>query len=114
MILPSKIRFADERLKKAFAELQFSKTEDKKLFKFLTRAFVDIEKNAFCGIQIPKHLMPKEYLKKTNFNSYWKYDLPNAWRLIYIVGKEEVIVVSIVLEWMNHKEYGRKFRYTSK
>ncbi len=111
MILPCKIRFADEKVKKAFEELKNSTTEDKQLFEFLERAFKDIEENAFCGIQIPKRLIPKEYLQKYGVDNLWKYNLPNAWRLLYSVGREEVTVVSIVLEWGKHKEYDRKFGY---
>ena len=34
---------------------------------FISRAFEDIENNAFCGIQIPKKLIPKE-LSKSQIN----------------------------------------------
>jgi len=111
MILPCKIKFADEKVKKAFEELQYSTTEDKHLFDFLERAFKDIEKNAFCGIQISKKQIPKEYLKKYGIDNCWKYNLPNAWRLLYSVAREEVTVISIILEWSKHKEYDRKFNY---
>ncbi len=111
MNLPSRIRFADDKVKAAFDKLLEGKTEDKQLFEFLNRAFKDIEENAFCGIRISKKLIPKEYKKKYGVDNLWKYNLPNAWRLLYSVAKEEVIVVSIVLEWMDHKNYERKFGY---
>lgn len=59
------IVFADEKIKEAFEKLKESKTEDRRLYDFLVRAFEDIEKDAFCGIQIPKKLIPKEYEKNT-------------------------------------------------
>ena len=111
MKLPSTTKFADERLKKAFEKLKDSKTEDRQLFELLNRAFKDIEENAFCGIQIPKKLIPKEYRQKYLVDNLWKYDLPNAWRLIYSIGKKELLVISLVLEWLPHKEYDRKFKY---
>ncbi|MBN2067497.1 MAG: type II toxin-antitoxin system RelE/ParE family toxin [Candidatus Diapherotrites archaeon] len=110
MKLPSKITFAEDKLKKAFEKLKEGKTEDAQLYEFLTRAFKDLEENAFCGIRISKKLIPKEY-KNQGIDNLWKYNLPNAWRLIYSVGKHELIVVSIVLEWLDHKNYGRKFGY---
>jgi len=110
MKLPSKITFAEDKLKKAFEKLKEGKTEDTQLYEFLTRAFSDLEENAFCGIRISKKLIPKEY-KKQGIDNLWKYNLPNAWRLIYSVGKQELIVVSIVLEWLDHKKYDRKFGY---
>ncbi len=64
MKLPSKIIFAEDKLKKAFEKLKEGKTEDTQLYNFLVRAFKDIEENAFCGIRISKKFIPKEYKKK--------------------------------------------------
>lgn len=111
MILPSNLRFAEDKLQKSFEELSEGKGEDKRLYDWLMRAFEDIEKNAFCGIQLPKRLIPAEYAKKYGVNNLWKYNLPNAWRLIYSIEHQEILIVSIVLEWMDHKEYERKFNY---
>ena len=108
----SRIIFGNERLKSSFEELKISKTEDKRLYIWLIRAFEDLENNAFCGIQIPKRLIPKEYeIKFGNLDNLWKYDLPNAWRLIYTIKKGDVLILSIVLEWMNHKDYEKRFKY---
>ena len=41
----------------------------------------------------------------------WKYDLPKGWRLIYSIVNDEIVVVSLILEWFDHKEYERKFKY---
>ena len=114
MKMSCKIKFADDKLKAAFDKLLDGKTEDKQLYEFLNRAFKDIEENAFCGIRISKKLIPKEYLQKYGIDNLWKYNLPNAWRLLYSVGREEVTVVSIVLEWGSQKEYERKFGYDLK
>lgn len=108
---PSKIRFVDENLKKAFKELKNSKTEDRKLYRWLVRAFKDIEENVFCGIQIPKRLIPKDYLKRYNIKNLWKYNLPNAWRLLYSIVGDDIIIISIILEWIKHKKYQRRFKY---
>lgn len=103
---PGEIQFVDEKVKKAFQEI-----DDPDLKKFLERAFSDIESNPFCGIQIPKKQIPFEYIKKFNIHNVWKYNLPNAWRLIYSIQGGEVIILTIVLEWMDHKEYDRRFGY---
>jgi len=110
--MKSKVVFGDEKVQKAFEKLKTSKTEDEKLYKWLVRAFEDLEQNAFCGIQIPKRLMPKEYFQRfEKLDNLWKYNLPNAWRLIYTIKNSEIIVLSIVLEWMTHKEYEKRFKY---
>lgn len=109
MKLPSKVKFGDEKVKKAFIEL--SKSDENKVYSWLIRAFKDIEQNAFCGIQIPKKLIPQEYKNKHKIHNLWKYNLPNAWRLLYSVENQEIVIVSIILEWMGHKKYEKKFKY---
>jgi len=61
MEIPSKIRFCDDSVKKAFEDLKEGKSDEKELYEWIVRAFEDIEKNAFCGIQIPKKQIPKCY-----------------------------------------------------
>ena len=109
MILPSKVRFIDKKVKRAFEDLKNS--NEAWLYKFLERAFKDLEKNAFDGIQMPKNLIPKSYIQKYNIDNLWKYDLPRGWRLIYFITRDEIIVLSVILEWMNHKDYEKRFSY---
>ena len=59
-----------------------------------------LRENAFAGVQIPKRLIPRVYIKKYAVVNLWKYDLPRGWRLI-----------SAVLEWFPHHEYERRFKY---
>ena len=109
--MKSKVIFADEKVRKAFDKLKGSKGEGKMLYEQLNRAFDDIAGNAACGIRVPGKLIPKEYVSKYRVNNLWKYNLPNAWRLIYTIKGGEVVVVSVILEWMTHKEYERRFGY---
>ena len=104
----SRIQFINEKIKEAFNKL---KKEDSKMHNILLRAFNDIENNVFCGIQIPKRLIPQEYFKKYNIKNLWKYNLPDAWRLIYSIEGKNLLVISIILEWMDHKTYERRFKY---
>jgi len=109
--MKSRINFVNEKIQDSFEELKNSKTESKKLYKWICRAFEDLEENAFCGIQIPKKLIPQVYFEKHKIDNLWKYNLPNAWRLIYSIKNGEVMVLSIILEWMSHKDYERRFKY---
>jgi len=112
MNINSKVVFGNVKLKEAFNKLKDSRTEDKRLHEWMIRAFQDLENNAFCATQISKKLIPKEYIQKFGeLDNLWKYDLPNGWRLIYTVQKDKVIILSIVLEWMNHKDYEKRFGY---
>lgn len=106
----SKIIFGDEKLKKEFERLKES--NEKEIYEQLIKAFNNLKENAFCGIQIPKRLIPKEYERKFGkITNLWKYNLPNAWRLIYTIKNNSIEILSILLEWMDHKEYERKFGY---
>jgi len=108
MIKPSRVKFISEEL-----EMQFNQLKDEDpIKKGIIKAIKELEENAFSGIQIPKHLFPKEYVQKYGINNLWKYDLPNAWRLIYTVSPEdEVQLISAILEWFDHKDYERRFSY---
>ena len=106
--MKSKIQFADKKVEKLLEKLRI---ENPDMHKFLLRAFEDLEKNVFCGIQIPKRLIPKEYIQKHKIRNVWKYNLPDAWRLIYSIENKQVCILSIILEWMDHKEYERRFKY---
>lgn len=111
MELPSEIRFVDENVRKAFQKLKEGDNSEKELYEFINQALDNLEKNAFCGIQIPRRLIPKRYKKKYNVGNLWKYNLPNAWRLIYHIKGSKALVISVVLSWMDHKDYNRKFKY---
>lgn len=111
MKLPSEIRFADDSIKQAFYKLEQGDESEKELFSIINRAMDAIERNAFCGIQIPKKLIPEYYAQKYGVKNLWKYDLPKGWRLIYSIVNDEAVVISIILEWFSHKEYERRFKY---
>jgi hypothetical protein len=111
MKMKCKIQFANEKVQKAFEELGKRNSEEQMIKKYIERAFEDICNNPFCGIQIQKRLIPKEYIQKYGIKNVWKYNLPNAWRLIYSLEGRDLYIISIVLEWMDHKEYERRFRY---
>lgn len=108
-IQPSEIRWETEKLRRAFYKL---KRTDQVLFRQIDNALDEIEKNAFCSILLPKKLIPKKW---QHYSTVWKYDLPKGWRLFYTVSPPEkdgeIIILAIVLDWMNHKDYERLFKY---
>ncbi len=109
--MKSVVHFGDEKIKDAFDRLLNSKTESKMLHKWISRAIGDLAQNCFCGIQVPKKIIPKKYVQKYSIDNLWKYDLPKGWRLIYSVADGEVQIVSIILEWMCHSDYENRFKY---
>ena len=111
MEIESRVFFADKKIENSFVELKEGKFEERQLYNNLKQALDNLKQNAFSGIQIPKKLIPKEYINKYEIDNLWKYDLPKGWRLLYSIGKEGVEVLSIILEWMDHKNYEKRFNY---
>ncbi len=106
-----KYSFVNAKLEKDFYSLEKGTQEDKELFNYLRRAIADLLSNPLCGVIVPSYLWPKEYSKKYTIDNLRKYDLPDGWRLIYTLNGDKIEVISIILEWMSHKEYERRFKY---
>jgi len=105
------VAFVNKKLKSEFESLKGGKFEDKELFDFIDKAMDDLKKDSTCGIKISRKLWPKLYIQKYGVTNLWKYDLPNAWRLIYTIESDEVKIINIILEWFNHKDYKKRFKY---
>ena len=108
MSKPIHVVFANRKIESEFESLKEGKFEDKNLYKFITKAIHGLKQNPACGIKIPKKLWPKEY---ASIDNLWKYDMPNGWRLIYTIKTEEIMILNVILEWFDHKEYERRFKY---
>lgn len=106
-----RVAFAEPSIKKAFEELEKGKHEEQQLAKFLRRAIDDLKANPFCGIRVPSKLWPREYIKKYEIDNLRKYDLPKGWRLLYTIRGNELEIISILIEWLDHKNYERRFKY---
>ena len=105
------VAFASEEIKHAFEELGKGKFEDLQLLGFLRRAIDDLKKNPLIGINIPKNLIPREYIVKFDVDNLRKYDLPNGWRLLYTIKGDDIMIISVLIEWLDHKNYERRFGY---
>lgn len=107
------IYFADKKTERNFHRLRTNE-ELKDLYRFILRAIDDIKHKPDCGTSMTKRLIPKRYIQKYGINNLYKYDLPNAWRLLYSLGREGIEIVAIILEWCPHKEYERIFKYRAR
>ncbi|MGM5481771.1 MAG: hypothetical protein ACQESE_05180 [Nanobdellota archaeon] len=103
--------FIDKKTEHKFETLKSGTYEKKKLYSFIKRAIADLKDDPACGVKIPKKLWPQSYVKKYGVTNLWKYDLPNAWRLIYTIQSDEITIMNIILDWFSHKKYERKFNY---
>jgi len=67
-----------------FFKLPSGRVEEKEIFNLLNSAFDMIAKDPFCGIQVPKRLIPKLYITKYGIDNLWKYNFHKNWRLMYL------------------------------
>ncbi len=103
-----KVIFVDETLENSFNEL----SEKEPLKKALIKAIKEIKENVFCGRNVKKKLIPKELINKYKINNLWIYNLPFAWRLLYsITPSKDIKIIAALLDWMNHKDYERLFKF---
>jgi hypothetical protein len=109
--MKSALYFADDQIRDAFLMLQSGRAEEKEIFNQLNSAFDMISLDPFCGIQVPKRLIPKIYITKYGIDNLWKLNFHKNWRLMYSVAGDGTQVVTLVLEWLPHKEYERRFGY---
>ena len=103
-----KVRFSDITLKNSFDALE---NTDPRLSKEIHKALGEICRDSSVGRNVKKKLIPKQLIKKYNLNNLWIYNLRKDWRLLYTIGANEIEVVAIVLDWMNHKDYERLFKF---
>ena len=105
---PDKLKFIDTSLEKAFNILDDKDPAKKAIIK----AIKDIKENCYCGRSVRKKLIPKRLIDKYGINNLWVYNLPSAWRLLYsLTTSGEIELIAVVLDWMNHKDYERLFKF---
>ena len=105
---PEKVVFVDESLEKSFNELN----EVDPIKKALIRAINILQEDAFSGRNVKKNLIPKSLIQKYTINNLWIYNLPDGWRMIYVLTPSaDVQIIAVVLDWMNHKDYERLFNF---
>jgi|SRR3989344_5792456 len=105
---PERVVFVDESLEKSFNDLD----EADPIRKSLVRAIGTLQENAFSGRNVKKSLIPKPLIQKYGTNNLWIYNLPNGWRMLYVLTPlEEVQIIAVILDWMNHKDYEKLFKF---
>jgi hypothetical protein len=106
MTTPFRVKFIDKELERAFNSLR----DEDPIKKALIRAIQNLKEDYQAGEYIPKNKIPETYLRKYGINNVRVYDLPFAWRLMYtITGSSEIGIISVILDWMDHKDYEKLF-----
>jgi hypothetical protein len=105
------VYFIDDDAKQAFLALASARADDREVFGLLNAAFDAIARDAFCGVQVPKRLILRQYLTGYGIDNLWKYNLSRNWRLMYTVAGDGTQVIALIIEWLPHKDYERRFGY---
>jgi len=69
---PSKVVFIDNETEESYKQLR----DDDFLKKAINKVANQLKQNAFSGIQVPKNLIPKVYIRKYKINNLWKQNMP--------------------------------------
>ena len=103
-----KVKFVEGSLEDAFNEL----SEKDPIKKAIIKTIKNIKENCYCGKNVKKKLIPKKLIEKYQINNLWIYNLPASWRLLYsLTTSGEIELIAVILDWMNHKDYERLFRF---
>ena len=72
-----------------------------------------IKANAHYGDPISKRLIPLEYRTKYGANNLFRVELPNYWRMLYMLteGESQIEIIAFVLDLIDHRTYDNKFGY---
>jgi len=75
-----------------------------------------IKANPHYGNPVSKKLIPQEYKDQFEISNLFRVELPNFWRMLYTLtnGDTNIEIIAFVLDIFDHKDYDKKFGYTSK
>ena len=89
-------------------------TEEIQLLKSIKQKSEFLKANPFYGDNIPKKLIPEEYILNYNAKNLWRVELTNYWRMLYTIKGDRVEIVCFVLDIIDHEKYNKKFGYRKK
>ncbi len=114
---PVEIQF-DEQAYEDYRELQKNVEENKKskkkptheqLLNSLNTAIDNIKANHRYGDLIPRKYLSKATINKYGTDKIFRVGLVGYWRLLYTIIGDEVKIIALILEYMDHKTYDKIF-----
>ena len=85
--------------------------EAKYLLKLIENGIAKLAKDREAGQKIQRKLWPKTYVQKYGINNLWRLRLDDNNRMLYTILGEQVRIMTVILEVLNHREYDRRFGY---
>ncbi len=89
---------------------------DKKgqIFKDINKAIQNLKKDKKVGVHLQRKKVPKYYIKKHDYNAYFKVILPDNWRLIYGVISIHNEKQALIMEVFTHEDYDKRLGFKKK
>ena len=89
-------------------------SDNQRLLKSIDNKVERLKIDPTFGDQIRRKLFPEDYILKYEINNLWKVDLVDYWRMVYTLRGDRIEVVCLILEYIPHAEYDKKFGYRKK
>jgi hypothetical protein len=89
---------------------------DKKgqISKDVNKIIRDLKKDKKVGIHLKRTKIPNYYVRKHDYNAYFKVILPENWRLIYGIISIHRQKSALIMELFNHDDYNKRFGFKKK
>ncbi|MFH0986671.1 MAG: hypothetical protein V1911_01340 [Candidatus Micrarchaeota archaeon] len=89
-------------------------SENQKLLKSLKMKEILLKANPQAGDHIPQKNIPQKTAELYNTSHLWRLEIYNYWRAIYTITGNEVEILALVLDIVDHDRYNKLFRYKKK
>ena len=83
-----------------------AKSFNQQLLKSIDNKIEYLKTNPIAGDHAQKPL-PKELIVKYDINNLWIIDLVGYWRMFYTLKPNEIEIIALILEWMDHDKYNK-------
>ena len=89
-------------------------SDSQQLLKSIENSIARLLTNPQSGLHIKRINIPTDTKKRYGTDRLWKMNLAGYWRMIYTLTGDQLRVISFILEFMNHKQYNKRFKYKKK
>lgn len=91
-----------------------NKKIEKSIFNSVCEKLEQIKQDPKIGESIKKKLIPKRYISDYGITVLYKIRLANYWRLLYTIKDNELEIIAIIVDIIDHDEYNNVFGFKKK
>ncbi len=86
---------------------------ERMILKAINQKIELIKINPHYGNPIAKNQIPEEYKLRYSANNLFRVELPNFWRMLYMLtnGGTNFEIIVFVIDIIDHPDYNKKFGY---